>query len=340
MQVTDDPVPRGHWRRLRPSRSARPACGGGSIDEQTKAECVELRGLVLRGRQGHLRRRSTWRSTRGCPTRRARMSSARWPSPSSAVTVIYKELKEDVSWQGFGTGEVDVVIEDWGHPDLEKKFMKDKGGDGSAIDGGPNGNKGIIHWYVPPWLADRAPRHPGLPEPQQVRRRSSRPRESGGQGQFLGSDPSYVQFKVVVIGAGIVGNCLVGHLSQARVDRHRPARQGPAAQPRWQHRPRQQLHLPTDHNKEMAFLTVDSQNQYIDAGLNNTCGGIEVARTEERMEEFKPADDLGQGVGHRGQPGHPGGGQGDGAVPRRGRPPRRLLHPQRQRRRLARRPAP
>lgn len=28
-------------------------------------------------------------------------------------TVNYKELKEDVSWQGFGTGEVDVVIEDW-----------------------------------------------------------------------------------------------------------------------------------------------------------------------------------------------------------------------------------
>ena len=38
-------------------------------------------------------------------------------------TVNYKELKEDVSWQGFGTGEVDVVIEDWGHPDLEKKFF-------------------------------------------------------------------------------------------------------------------------------------------------------------------------------------------------------------------------
>jgi glycine betaine/proline transport system substrate-binding protein len=27
--------------------------------------------------------------------------------------VNYKNLKEDVSWQGFGTGEVDVVLEDW-----------------------------------------------------------------------------------------------------------------------------------------------------------------------------------------------------------------------------------
>ena len=41
--------------------------------------------------------------------------------------VNYKELKEDVSWQGFGTGDVDVVIEDWGHPDLEKKFFKAEG---------------------------------------------------------------------------------------------------------------------------------------------------------------------------------------------------------------------
>ena len=71
-------------------------------------------------------------------------------------TVNYKDLKEDVSWQGFGTGEVDVVIEDWGHPDLEKKFFAEEG-DGSAMDFGPTGNVGIIGWYVPPWLAEEHP---------------------------------------------------------------------------------------------------------------------------------------------------------------------------------------
>ena len=71
-------------------------------------------------------------------------------------TVEYKELKEDVSWQGFGTGEVDVVIEDWGHPDLEKKFFAEEG-DGTATDFGPTGNIGIIGWYVPPWLAEEHP---------------------------------------------------------------------------------------------------------------------------------------------------------------------------------------
>ena len=45
--------------------------------------------------------------------------------------------------------------------------------------------------------------------------------------------------------------------------------------------------FPTDHNKEMAFLTVESQRQYIEYGVNNTCGGIEVAREPERLEEFK-----------------------------------------------------
>ena len=41
----------------------------------------------------------------------------------------YKDLKEEIAWQGFGTGEVDVVIENWGHDDLKKKYVE-KPGDG------------------------------------------------------------------------------------------------------------------------------------------------------------------------------------------------------------------
>jgi glycine cleavage system aminomethyltransferase T/glycine/D-amino acid oxidase-like deaminating enzyme len=37
----------------------------------------------------------------------------------------------------------------------------------------------------------------------------------------------------------------------------------------------------------MAMLTLDSQRQYEEMGVNTTCGGIEVARTEERMEELR-----------------------------------------------------
>ena len=112
-------------------------------------------------------------------------------------TVNYKELKEDVSWQGFGTGEVDVVIEDWGHPDLEKKFFEGEG-DGTAMDMGPQGNVGIIGWYVPPWLAEE---HPDILDYENLNKYASdfATSESGGQGQFLGADPSYVQFDEAIV---------------------------------------------------------------------------------------------------------------------------------------------
>lgn len=111
--------------------------------------------------------------------------------------VTYLDLKEDVAWQGFGTGEVDVVIEDWGHPDLEGKFFADSG-DGSAADLGPTGNVGIIGWYVPPWLAEE---HPDILEWENLNKYASdfATSESGGKGQFLGADPSYVQFDEAIV---------------------------------------------------------------------------------------------------------------------------------------------
>jgi len=111
--------------------------------------------------------------------------------------VTYKDLKEDVAWQGFGTGDVDVVIEDWGHPDLEKKFFAEQG-DGSAMDAGPNGNVGIIGWYVPPWLAEE---HPEVLHWENLNDFAEEfaTSETGDKGQFLGADPSYVQFDEAII---------------------------------------------------------------------------------------------------------------------------------------------
>ena len=111
--------------------------------------------------------------------------------------VEYRDLKEEVSWAGFGTDEVDVVIEDWGHPDLEKQYFA-KSGDGSAMDFGPNGNEGIIGWYVPPWLAKE---HPDITNWENLNKYASEfaTSESGDKGQFLGSDPSYVQFDEAIV---------------------------------------------------------------------------------------------------------------------------------------------
>ncbi len=44
--------------------------------------------------------------------------------------------------------------------------------------------------------------------------------------------------------------------------------------------------FPVDHNKEMALLGVQSANQYRDVERSVDSGGIEVARTQERMDEF------------------------------------------------------
>ena len=112
-------------------------------------------------------------------------------------TMNYKDLKEDVSWQGFGTGEVDIVIEDWGHPDLEKKFFAEEG-DGSATDVGPTGDVGIIGWFVPPWLAEE---HPDILDYKNLNNyaKDFATSESGGKGQFLGADPSYVQFDEAIV---------------------------------------------------------------------------------------------------------------------------------------------
>ena len=92
--------------------------------------------------------------------------------------------------------------------------------------------------------------------------------------------------KCVVIGAGIVGNCLVGHLARLGWTDMVLIDKGPLPNPGGSTGHASNFIFPTDHNKEMALLTLDSQRQYVELGVNTECGGIEVARTPERMEEF------------------------------------------------------
>ena len=92
--------------------------------------------------------------------------------------------------------------------------------------------------------------------------------------------------KVVVIGAGIVGNCLVGHLARLGWTDMVMLDKGPLPNPGGSTGHASNFIFPTDHNKEMAFLTLESQRQYVTLGMNSTCGGIEVAREPERLEEF------------------------------------------------------
>jgi len=102
--------------------------------------------------------------------------------------VEYKNLKEEVAWQGFGSGEVDVVVENWGHDDLKQKYIENQG---TAQSAGSTGNKGIIGWYVPPWMVEE---YPDITDWQNLNTYADmfRTSESGGQGQLLDGDPSFV----------------------------------------------------------------------------------------------------------------------------------------------------
>lgn len=90
----------------------------------------------------------------------------------------------------------------------------------------------------------------------------------------------------VVIGAGIVGNCLVGHLAALGWTDMVLLDKGPLPNPGGSTGHASNFIFPTDHNAEMAQLTVESQRQYVARGVNNECGGIEVARSEARLEEL------------------------------------------------------
>ncbi|HZG99030.1 MAG TPA: FAD-dependent oxidoreductase [Nocardioidaceae bacterium] len=93
--------------------------------------------------------------------------------------------------------------------------------------------------------------------------------------------------RVVVIGAGIVGNSLVHHLARlgwrdiVQIDK------GPLPNPGGSTGHASNFIFPVDHSREITDLTLDSVRQYQEMGVFTQSGGFEVARTEERMEELR-----------------------------------------------------
>jgi glycine cleavage system aminomethyltransferase T/glycine/D-amino acid oxidase-like deaminating enzyme len=95
------------------------------------------------------------------------------------------------------------------------------------------------------------------------------------------------QAKCVVIGGGIVGNSLLGWLAELGWTELVQIDKGPFPNPGGSTGHASNFIFPVDHSKEMTQLTLDSMKQYREAGTLHECGGIEVARTEERMEELR-----------------------------------------------------
>jgi glycine cleavage system aminomethyltransferase T/glycine/D-amino acid oxidase-like deaminating enzyme len=93
--------------------------------------------------------------------------------------------------------------------------------------------------------------------------------------------------RVVVIGAGIVGNSMAYHLAKQGWRDMVLIEKGPLPNPGGSTGHASNFIFLTDHSKEMAAFTIESANQYRELGVYHECGGIEVARTPERMEELK-----------------------------------------------------
>jgi glycine betaine/proline transport system substrate-binding protein len=136
--------------------------------------------------------------------------------------VEYKELTEQVSWEGFESGEIDAIVENWGHEDLAKTYITDKK---VAIDAGQTGVKGIIGWYVPPWMATK---YPDITDWNNLNKYASmfKTSESGDKGQLLDGDPSYVTNDVALVkNLGLDYEVVVGGSEAALIESFRKAEQ-------------------------------------------------------------------------------------------------------------------
>jgi glycine cleavage system aminomethyltransferase T/glycine/D-amino acid oxidase-like deaminating enzyme len=91
----------------------------------------------------------------------------------------------------------------------------------------------------------------------------------------------------VVIGAGIVGNSLVYHLSQLGWKDIVLVDKGPLPNPGGSTGHASNFIFPIEYARLMFELTRDSTEQYKALGVFTESGGIEVARTAERMQELK-----------------------------------------------------
>src|SRR3989442_10106130 len=92
--------------------------------------------------------------------------------------------------------------------------------------------------------------------------------------------------RAVVIGCGIVGNSVAHHSGRWGGRATVPVDKGPVPNPGGSPGHASNFIYLVDHSKEMTALTVESVKQYKEMGVFIESGGVEVARTKERMQEL------------------------------------------------------
>ncbi|WP_063734919.1 ABC transporter substrate-binding protein [Streptomyces sp. RTd22] len=98
------------------------------------------------------------------------------------------QVDEIPAWDALSQGRVDAILEDWGHPEQEQRYVKDKK---TIASGGGLGVTGHIGWWVPKYFADK---HPDVLNWKNLNKyaKTFKTAESGGKGQLLDGSPSYV----------------------------------------------------------------------------------------------------------------------------------------------------
>ena len=91
----------------------------------------------------------------------------------------------------------------------------------------------------------------------------------------------------VIVGAGIVGNSLAYHLARLGWTDLVLVDKGPMPNPGGSTGHASNFIFPIEYSKMMMELTADSTAQYQELGVFTESGGIEVARTAERMTELR-----------------------------------------------------
>lgn len=98
------------------------------------------------------------------------------------------QVDEVPAWDALSQGRVDAILEDWGHPEQEKRYVQDKR---TITEGGELGVTGHIGWFVPTYFAEA---HPDVTDWKNLDKYAGRlgTAESRGKGQLLDGSPSYV----------------------------------------------------------------------------------------------------------------------------------------------------
>jgi glycine cleavage system aminomethyltransferase T/glycine/D-amino acid oxidase-like deaminating enzyme len=101
----------------------------------------------------------------------------------------------------------------------------------------------------------------------------------------MSSLPSHA--RVVVVGAGIAGNGLAWHLARLGWRDIVQLDKGPLPNPGGSTGHASSFTFPVEYSRQMTEWCMDGIRQFTDLGVFSRCGGIEVARTEVRMDELR-----------------------------------------------------